>query len=379
MKSIRLISLTLISLLFVTSGLQAQRKQKAAKDPFRFTIQVEHPRLSTKNQGASSTCWSYSTTSFIESEMKRIGQEPADLSVMYSVRNTYLEKADRYVRWNGHLGFGPGGAFHDVINSIRKYGILPMDLYQGNEIAESSVKHGEMDGVLKGYVDAVVKNPNRKLSTAWKTGYQNLADAYLGEVPETFTWKGTQYTPLTFAASLGLNWDDYIEISSFNHHPFYESFVLEVPDNWSRDKVYNVPLDDMIRITDHSLNNGYTVAWAADLEAGFSFAQGVAIVTPDDWDRKTFKPGMEPLVTQERRQKEFDNYLTTDDHGMHLVGIATDQAGNKYYLEKNSWGEGNKYKGYSYISEQYVRLKTTCIMVNKNGIPQDIRQKLGIL
>jgi len=357
---------------------QKKKKEKEPADPFKFTIQVEYPRTSTKNQGSASTCWSYSTTSFLESEIQRIGKKATDLSVMYTVRNTYLEKADRYVRWNGKLEFGPGGACHDVINAIKKYGIVPWDLYTGNEIRENSVKHGEMDGVLRGYVDGVIKNPNRKLSSAWKTGFENLVDAYLGEIPTTFTVDGKSYDPLSYAASLGLNWDDYVEISSFTHHPFYKPFVIEVPDNWSRDQVYNVPLDEFIEIIDHCLTNGYTVAWASDLEQGFNFAQGVAIVTPDNWDRKTFKPGIEPVVNQERRQLEFDNYMTTDDHGMHLVGIAHDQTGTKYYLEKNSWGEGNKYKGYSYISEQYVRLKTTAVLINKNGIPAELRAKLGI-
>jgi len=200
----------------------------------------------------------------------------------------------------------------------------------------------------------------------------------LGEIPESFEYKGTSYTPASFAASLGLNLDDYVEISSFNHHPFYETFVLEVPDNWVRGSVYNVPVEDLERIVDHTIRNGYTVAWAADLDKGFNFTLGVGVVPPDNWDGKTFKPGMEPDITQERRQMEFNTFQTTDDHGMHLVGIAHDQDGNKYYLEKNSWGMGNQYKGYSYISAPYVKLKTTCIMVNKNGIPADIREKLGI-
>ena len=379
MKTIYYIRLSLVLLLGCLVNIQPagaqQRKQKKQKEPYTFTIEVEYPRTPTKNQGSSSTCWSFSGTSFLESELIRQGKEPVELSVMFTVRNTYIEKADRFLRWHGNVEMGPGGAFHDVINQIRKYGIVPLEIYQGNEIGESSVKHGEMDGVLKGYMEGVIKSS--KPSTAWKDGFASLTDAYLGKVTETFSYKGKTYTPESYAASLGLNLDDYIEISSFTHHPFYQTFVLEVPDNWSRDLVYNVPLDDMMEIINYSLRDGYTVAWASDLEQGFNFALGVAVVPPDNRDR-TFKPGMEPAITQERRQLEFDNYMTTDDHGMHLTGIARDQKGNIYYLEKNSWGEGNKFKGYSYISENYVRLKTTCIMVNKHAVPSGIRDKLGL-
>ncbi len=294
---------------------------------------------------------------------------------MYSVMNTYREKADRYLRWHGKLEFGAGGAFHDVTHSIKKYGIVPMEVYKGNEIGAPMVMHGELDAAAKGYMDVMVK---RKPSEVWEKGFTGLVEGYLGEIPEKFEYEGKSYTPQSYAKSLGLDMDDYVEISSFTHHPFYETFVLEVPDNWLRDEVYNVPLDEMLEIMEHAIKEGYTVAWAADLGKGFNYALGVGVVTPDKWDGKTFKPGMEPIVSQERRQAEFDNYSTTDDHGMHFVGLAKDQEGNTYFLEKNSWGPGNKFGGYSYVSEQYTRLKTTCIMVNKNSIPKGIREKLGL-
>jgi len=378
MKILRIsLSLLLISL-FIAPGMAfaKDKKKKKSKDAYKFTIEVEHPRTATKSQGRSSTCWSFSGTSFLESEIQRIGKEPVELSVMYTVMNTYREKADLYARWRGNLEFGPGGAFHDVTHSISKYGIVPMEVYKGNMIGANSIMHGEMDAVLKGYMDGLIRS--RAPSTAWKNGFDNLVTTYLGEIPEEFTYKGQIYTPESFAVSLGLNMDDYVEISSFTHHPFNEKFVLEVPDNWLRDEVYNVPLDDIIEIINHSIRNGYTVAWASDLGKGFNYGLGIGVVPPDNWDGKTFKPGMEPTVTQERRQLEFDNYSTTDDHGMHFVGIAKDQLGNTYYVEKNSWGEGNKNKGYSYVSEQYVRLKTTCIMVNKDAIPEEIRENLGL-
>lgn len=365
------------ALILLPARVEAKKKKKP-EPPYKFTIEVEYPRTATKNQGASSTCWSYSATSFLESESMRVGKPEVELSVMYTVRNIYIDKAEQFVRWNGKCEFGPGGADHDVINSIKKYGIVPLSVYAGNQIRENRVVHNEMDGVFRAYADGIVRNPNGKLSTAWKAGFSSLADAYLGKVPESFEYKGTSYTPMTFAASLGLNLDDYVEISSFTHHPFYEQFVLEVPDNWVRGSVYNVPIDELDQVVEYSLRGGYTVAWAADLEKGFDFGLGVAVVPPDNWDGSTFKPGMEPAITQERRQLEFENYQTTDDHGMHLVGIAHDQNGAKYYLEKNSWGPGNQYKGYSYISAAYLKLKTTCILVNRNGIPPEIRTKLGL-
>ncbi len=368
----------LMACLVTFPSLVVAKKKKDPKPPYKFTIEVEYPRTATKNQGSSSTCWSYSATSFLESEMQRIGKPAVELSVMFTVRNIYIDKAEQFVRWNGKDEFGPGGADHDVVNSIRKYGIVPWSAYPGNEIKEEGVIHNEMDGVLRAYVDAIVKNPNKKISTAWKTGFTNLVDAYLGAVPGNFEYNGTSYTPLTFAEYTGLNMDDYVEISSFSHHPFYEQFVLEVPDNWIRGSVYNVPVDELDQIVEFSLKNGYTVAWATDLEKGFNYGVGVGVVPPDNWDGKTFKPGMEPEITQERRQTGFENYQTTDDHGMHLVGIAHDQNGGKYYLDKNSWGPGNLYKGYSYVSSAYLKLKTTCIMVNKKGIPTEIRTKLGI-
>jgi bleomycin hydrolase len=367
----------IVILISLPTNVQAKKK-KVPAPPYKFTVEVEYPRTAVKNQGSSSTCWSYSTTSMLESEMIRMGKPETELSVMYTVRNIYLDKAEQFIRWNGKCEFGPGGATHDVTNSIKKYGIVPLTVYTGNEIQEKGVIHNEMDGVLRGYVDGIVRNPNGKLSSAWKNGFTSLVDAYLGEVPENFEYKGTSYTPATFAASLGLNMDDYVEISSFSHHPFYTRFVLEVPDNWVRGSVYNVPVNELDQIVEYALKNGYTVAWASDLEKGFNFGLGVGVVPPDNWDGKTFKPGMEPEITQERRQVEFENYQTTDDHGMHLVGIAHDQNGGKYYLEKNSWGPANQYKGYSYISSAYVKLKTTCIMLNKNGIPKEIREKLGL-
>jgi bleomycin hydrolase len=259
-----------------------------------------------------------------------------------------------------------------------------------------------MDAVLTANVEAVLKNPNKKLSPVWHKGFNGLLDAYLGAVPEKFSYKGKDYTAKSFSDMMGLNPDDYVELSSYTHHPFYSKFIIEIPDNWEMGEVYNLPVDELVAVIDNSVQNGYTVVWGADVsEKGFAWKSGVAVV-PDknvaevagmesakwsklsdsDKDKMLYKfdrPYPEKKITQEMRQVEFDNYQTTDDHGMHLTGIAKDQLGNKYYLIKNSWGlDGSPYKGYFYASESYVRLKTMDIMVHKNAIPKDIRKKLGI-
>jgi bleomycin hydrolase len=306
------------------------------------------------------------------------------------------------VRWQGNINFAAGGEFHDVLEIIREKGIMPEEVYSGKVIGEVNHTHGEMDAVLKGYMDALIKNENGKLSPVWDKGVQGILDAYLGKYPDKFIYKGKEYTAATFSSSLGLNLDDYVEISSYTHHPFYEQFVLEVPDNWMMGSIYNVTLDEMIQVIDYSLERGYTVGWGADVsEKGFSWKNGVAVVPAEKledmtgterekWEklseeeRKKQMYSFEEIVpemtiTQEIRQKAFDNYQTTDDHGMHIVGTAHDQNGNLYYIVKNSWGTtGNDYQGYFYASKAYVAYKTIDILVHKDAIPKEIRKKLGL-
>jgi bleomycin hydrolase len=381
---------------------QEEEKEKKADSGYVFTELVKLPATSVKNQYRSGTCWSYSAISFLESELFRNGMDTFDLSEMYCVRECYSDKAPIYVRFQGKHNFGGGGAAHDVTYVLKKYGMVPEEVYSGLVIGEDKPVHGEMDGLLSAYVDAVIKNPNKKLSPVWQKGYNGILDAYLGEVPEKFTYKGTEYTPQSFAAMMGLNPDDYIEIASYTHHPFYSKFILEVPDNWLMDEVYNVPLEEMMLILDNSLDNGYTVVWGSDVsEKGFSWKNGVAIV-PDKtapelagleqsrWEKMTDKekeellykfkgPVPEKKITPEMRQEEFDNYQTTDDHGMHIIGKAKDQEGNIYYIVKNSWGTADhKYNGYFYASKPFVELKTMDIMVHKEAIPKDLRKKLGL-
>ena len=384
------------------SSVSAQSSDSKADSGYKFTIVKQLPATSVKNQYRSGTCWSYSAISFLESELLRTGKDTFNLSEMYCVRNCYSDKANIYIRWNGKHNFGGGGAAHDVTYTLKKYGMMPEEAYTGMTIGEPNPVHGEMDAVLEADVEAVLKNANKKLSPVWHQGFNGLLDAYLGKVPEKFTYKGTEYTPKSFGEKLGLNPDDYVEITSYTHHPFYSKFILEVPDNWLLGDLYNVPVDDLIAVIDNAINNGYTIVWGADVsEKGFSWKNGVAVVPDknageiagmerDKWSKmsdtekdkllfKFDKPMPEKKITQEMRQTEFDNYQTTDDHGMHITGIAKDQNGVKYYLVKNSWGtEGSPYKGYFYASESYVRLKTMDIMVHKNAVPKELRKKLEI-
>jgi len=358
---------------------------------------------SVKNQYRSGTCWSFSGISLLESEMLRKGKESVDLSEMWIVRHAYSDKAKKYVRFHGNLNFAGGGAFHDVTNMIEKYGIVPENVYNGLEYGTEKHVHGELDAVLKGYVDKVLENKNKKITPVWHKGFDNILDVYLGEKPKSFTYQGEEYTPKSFAEEfVGLDMNDYIELSSYTHHPFYSKFILEVPDNWAYDEVYNLPVDELMKVMDNAIMNGYTVAWAADVsEKGFSWKNGVAIVPNEDienlegmerdkWadlseeERKermySFeKPVPEKEITQEMRQKAFNNWQTTDDHGMHITGIAEDQNGTKYYIVKNSWSDDDHiYDGYFYASESFVRYKTMDIMIHKDALPEDIEEKLDL-
>jgi bleomycin hydrolase len=307
------------------------------------------------------------------------------------------------VRLHGSLNFGAGGAFHDVTNVIKKYGIVPEEVFKGLNYGEEKHVHGELDRLLLDNVKAVVDNPNKKLTSAWHEAFDATLDSYLGKLPEKFNYQGKEYTPQSFATDyVGLNMDDYVEITSYTHHPFYSKFIIEVPDNWSWDEVYNVPLSEFDEIVDNAVSNGYPVAWAADVsEKGFATSQkGVAVIPVVDkanmtdaeitkWEKlsekekneelyKLEKPGQEKVITQELRQIDFDDYQTTDDHGMLIVGTAKDQNGAPYYKVKNSWGSYNDYNGYFYASKPYVEYKTMSIMVHKDAIPKNIRKKLNL-
>lgn len=400
----KLRNLILAGMLLSTLTISAQEKKEEGKEVgYQFTAVKEIPCTPVKDQFRSGTCWSFSGLGFLEAEMLRLGKPTVDLSEMFVVYHSYSDKATKYVRLHGSLNFGAGGAFHDVTNVVKKYGIVPEEVFKGLNYGEEKHVHGELDRVLLDNVKAVVDNPNKKLTTAWHDAFDSNLDSYLGKLPEKFTYQGKEYTPQSFATDyVGLNIDDYVEITSYTHHPFYSKFIIEVPDNWSWDEVYNVPLNDLDEIIDNAVNSGYPVAWAADVsEKGFATSKkGVAVIPVADkanmtdaeitkWEKlsdkekdeelyKLSKPGLEKTITQELRQIDFDDYQTTDDHGMLIVGSAKDQNGKLYYKVKNSWGNYNDYNGFFYASKPYVEFKTMSIMVHKDAIPKNIRKKLNL-
>lgn len=392
-----------VAAVMVAFGLSAQadKKTEEVKTPYQFTAVNDLSATSVKDQYSSGTCWSFAGIGFLESELLRMGKGEYDLSEMWIARHAYHDKADKYVRLHGKGNFSQGGATHDVFNAVREYGIVPEEVYSGLQYGTAKHEHSEVEAVLKGYMDAVVTNPNGRLSTAWIDGVDGILDAYLGEVPETFIYNGKEYTPQSFAEELGLNMDDYVSITSFTHHPFYTQFAIEVPDNWAWGLSYNVPLEEMMEIIDNALLNGYSVEWAADVsEPGFQYSKGFAVIPAGtsseasdlEWAKwetmssnsrramiaKATEPIEEMEITQELRQEGYDNYETTDDHGMLITGIFTDQNGNTFYKVKNSWDVSNIYDGYFFASAPFVAYKTMNIVVHKNAIPKDIRKELGI-
>ena len=366
-----------------------------------FTPVKELKVTPVKNQNRTGTCWSFSGLGFLEAELIRQGKGEFDLSEMFIVGHSYKDKADKYVRLHGKLNFGQGGSFEDVLYVTKHYGAVPESVMNGLQYGEDMHVHGEMEAIAYNYVNAVVKNNNGKLSTSWKKGYDAVIDSYLGEVPEKFTYNGKEYTPQTFAKELGLNIDDYVSLTSYTHHPFYSEFPLEIEDNWRWANSYNLPLDEFMAVFENAVNTGYSIAWGSDVsEKGFT-RNGVAVVPDikaietsgsdqDKWvglsktekdneiKKLIEKPCQEIAVTQAMRQEAYDNYQTTDDHGMIIYGIAKDQTGKKFYMVKNSWGTDNKYQGTWYASEAFVAYKTMNIIVHNDRLPKTIAKKLGL-
>lgn len=375
--------------------------QKENKDGFVFTTVKENPITSIKNQNQSGTCWAFSSLSFFESELLRMGKGEYDFAEMYLAHKTYEDRAKASVRMHGDISFSQGGSFYDAVYCMKNYGMIPQGAMPepGTLYGDTLPNHNELFNIAEAYVNAIAKGSQKKLSPVWFDGLNAIYDTYLGKCPEEFTYNGKKYTPKSYMESTGLNMDDYISLTSFTHHPFYEQFVIEVQDNWRWGLSYNLPLNEFMEVMDYALNNGYTFAWGADVsEAGFT-RNGIAVCpdvkkTPDltgsdmaKWtgltntqkqQEATKKPMPEIEVTQEMRQKAYDNWETTDDHGMLVYGIAKDQNGKEYYMVKNSWGFSGAYKGIWYASKTFVAYKTMNILINKNALPKNIAKKLGL-
>ncbi len=386
----------------LSTNLMAQEQPK--EEGFVFTTVKELPITSIKNQNRAGTCWCYSTMAFLEAELLRMGKGEYDFSEMFIVHNTYLDRADAAVRTHGDVSFSQGGSFYDVIYGMEKFGLVPEEeMRPGVMYGDTLSNHTELTAVSNAVVDAIAKGRHRSLQSddnkqlLWKKAIAAIHDIYLGERPEKFTYKGKEYTPQSFYASTGLKASDYVSLTSFTHRPFYSQFPIEVQDNWRWGMSYNLPIDELMQVFDNAIMTGYSIAWGSDVsEAGFS-RNGVAVYTdaekaqelsgsdmakwlkmkPEEKKLNT-KPQPQKWCTQEERQLAYDNWETTDDHGMHIYGIAKDQIGNEYYMVKNSWGKAGTYEGLWYASKAFVRYKTMNIVVHKDALPKDIAKKLGI-
>ena len=399
----KIIALALLAV--VATGANAKGKKQPKVDPNKpvFTIVKENPITSVKDQNRSGTCWAYSTLSYFESEILKSTGKTYDLCESFVANKDYMDRAIQVVRYHGDMQFSQGGSAYDVYYVLKNYGICPENAmpFPGSLYGDSLNNFNEFFSLLEPYVEGIATNKASKISNQWKVGFQGILDAYLGKCPENFTYEGKNYTPKSFASSLGLNMDDYVTITSYTHHPFYSQFVVEVQDNWRNPASYNLPMDEMMQIIDNAVMNGYTVAWGGDVsEPGFT-RDGLAYMI----DAKKMQslqgsdmarwlglsaakrrnlidslgcnvPEVQP--TQEMRQERFDNWELTDDHGMLIYGIAKDQNGKEYYMVKNSWGEAGKYKGTWYMTKTFIAANTMNYMVNKNAIPANIRKKMGI-
>lgn len=367
----------------------------------RFIKRIEIPTTPVKDQASSGTCWAYATTSFIETELLRLGQEEMDLSEMYFVYFAYQRKAQKYLRYHGKANFGQGGQGHDVMHSLAEHGMLTEEAYSGLHYGTKQHAHTEMENILRGILDQSLKKERAYTGSALEI-FTHTLDTYLGEIPETFSYQGKQVSPQDFVKTSGFNPADYIELTSYLQYPMYEAVDLELPDNWSHDPYYNVPLADLIRIIDAAFSQGYSVNWDGDVsDPGFSHRDGIAFVPEDDvthmpdsererWESLSEKQRakmlydfeqmpLEKVITDSLRARSFDLFRTTDDHLMHLVGTAEDKDGNTYYLTKNSWAaDSNPYGGYLYMSKAYVALNTVAIQIHKDALPKDVRKKLGL-
>ena len=393
-------NLLLAAVMMLLPGtMAAQEKPAAAKnDTVQFTVVKANPITSNKDQKRSGTCWDYSSLGFFEAELLRLGKGTYDLCESFVAYHTYMDRAEKAIRMHGDVSFSQGGSFYDVLYCMRHYGIVPQEAmpFPGSLYGDSLFNFNTLDAQASAYVKSIANSEMKKIPLTWKSTLSNIYAGYFGELPKTFTYKGKSYTPESFQKSLGLNLDDYVSLTSFTHHPFYSKFIIEVQDNWRWAESYNLPIDEFMTVMESAVRNGYTFAWGADVsETGFS-RNGIATVpaksykndlTGSDAARWMGTNGKqvnqadskdELIITQQLRQTAYDNWETTDDHGMVIYGLAKDPQGKEYFMVKNSWGEYGRYKGIFYASKPYVAYKTMNILINKNAIPKDIRKKLGI-
>ena len=368
------------SLALIGTGAWAQ-EDKAPKG-YVFTTVDSLPITSVKDQAQSGTCWSFSSIGFFESELIRLGKGEHDLAEMFVVHKTMEDRAQAAVRLHGDIEFAQGGSFYDVVYCWKNYGMVPQEIMPGIMYKSDRINHNELTAVATAYVNALAKSNLKKLSDVWQKGFSGIYDAYVGECPEKFTYNGKEYTPKSYAESLGLNMDDYVSLTSYTHHPFYEKFIIEIQDNWRWAQSYNLPLDEFMAVMHNAIKNGYTFAWGADVsEPGFTRdSTGLCVIPQTEDKNKDYlkSPCQEKEITQEMRQEAYDNWETTDDHGMQIFGIAKDQNGKEYFMVKNSWNTTAGRKGIWYASDAYVAYKTINILVHKDAIPKDIKKKLGI-
>jgi len=396
-----LFSIALLAIMAI--GVQAEEKDSAKSNKPVFTTIKEIPVTSMKDQNRSGTCWDYSTLSYFEAEILKATGKKYDLCESFVANKTYMDRAIQVVRYHGDCQFSQGGSAEDVLATLKTWGICPEGAmpFPGSLYGDSLNNFNEFFSLLEPYVAAIAKSSAKKISNQWKVGLQGILDAYLGACPEEFFYEGKKYTPKSFMHSLGINLDDYVSITSYTHHPFYTAFAVEVQDNWRFPLSYNLPMDEMMRIIDNALDKGYTIAWGGDVsEDGFT-RQGLAYAVDGKAAQSLRGSDMarwlklaaakkrdiidslgcnvpELVPTQEMRQERFDNWELTDDHGMHIFGLAKDQNGKEYYMVKNSWGEAGEYKGVWYMTKAFIAANTMDYLVNKNAIPKDIRKKLGI-
>ncbi|MDY6266124.1 MAG: C1 family peptidase [Prevotella sp.] len=398
----KLIALALMAVI-ATGAKAVEKKDSVNPNKPVFTVIKKNPITSIKDQNRSGTCWDYSTLSFFEAEILKKSGKTYDLSEAFVANKTYMDRAIQVVRLHGDCQFSEGGSAYDPLYCLEHYGIVPQSAedYPTTNPDDSLFNFNEFFSVMTPYVEAVAKNKASRISPNWKQGLQGILDSYLGKAPESFTYEGKNYTPKSFAESLGLNWSDYVSITSYTHHPFWTSFAVEVQDNWRNPQSYNVPMNDMMRIIDNAIDNGYTVAWGGDVsEPGFT-RKGLAYMVDakkiednkgsdmahwlglSNTEKRNLIDSLgvnvpEVTPTQKQRQERFDDWELTDDHGMLIYGVAKDQKGKEYYMVKNSWGDTGDYHGIWYMTKNFIAANTMDFLVNKNAIPKDIRKKLGI-